>query len=78
MNERERRVAAEDHTSFAPQTVVERGSETFDPYDRGYAKRNAEKKDLQASESPRKSRMAKRAIGVRPRVSGKAAGALIR
>ena len=50
MNERERRVAAENHPSFAPQTIVKRPGETFDPYDRGYAERDAEKKDAQASE----------------------------
>jgi hypothetical protein len=50
VNERERRVSAEDHASLAAQTVVKRPSETFYPNDRGYAERDAEKEDAQAAE----------------------------
>ena len=45
MDERERCVAAKDHAPLAPETVVERASETFHPNDRRYAQRNAEEKD---------------------------------
>ena len=45
MDERERRVAAEDHASLAPETVVERAGETFHAHDRRDAERNAEEKD---------------------------------
>ena len=48
MDERERRVAAEDHAPFAPQAIVERAGETFHPDDRRNAKRNAEEKDAEA------------------------------
>ncbi len=41
----ERRVAAEDHASFAPHAIVERDGKTFHPDDRRHAKRNAEEKD---------------------------------
>ena len=45
MDERERRVAAQDHAPFAPHAVVERAGEAFHPDDRRHAKRNAEEKD---------------------------------
>ena len=51
MDERERRVAAEDHAPFAPQAVVERAGEAFHPDDRRDAKRDAEEKDAQAAEA---------------------------
>src|SRR5271168_4195637 len=51
MDERERRVAAEDHASLAPHAVVEREGETFHANDRRHAKRDAEKKDAQTRQS---------------------------
>src|SRR5271154_2186789 len=48
MDERERRVAAEDHASLAPHAVVERQGEAFHPDDRSHAKRDAKEEDAQA------------------------------
>ena len=51
MDQRERRVAAEDRAPFAPQAVVERARETFHADDRRDAERDAEEKDPQAREA---------------------------
>ncbi len=48
MDERERRVAAEDHPPFAPHAVVEGAGEAFNPDDRRDAQRNAKEKDPQS------------------------------
>ena len=51
MDQREGRVAAEDHASFAPHAVVKRKGETFHAHDRPHAKRDAEKKNAQAGKT---------------------------
>ena len=45
MDERERGVAAEDHASFAPETIIESARETFDADNRRHPERDAEEKD---------------------------------
>src|SRR5580700_4422555 len=51
MDERERRVAAEDHASFAPHAVIERQGKAFHANDRRHAKRDGEKKNAQAGKT---------------------------
>ena len=66
MDERERGVAAEDHASFARETIIESARETFDADDRRDAERDAEEKDAKARESAAQVANARSAPSARP------------